>query len=297
MVHFGDFVGPHLNGSFNIWAFIAAGKAVVHHLHHQHSHGRLAKPSRSSTSDSRFVRPSRSSTFDTISSDLLPSSPTTTGTTSTAPSTAPSLLDLTKPIITSAAASEANREGVDNADIESEASSDSDEPSIAEQRDHETPALGVVTVRGAEPTFGPRSIVSERVSTHGRIRPFEPIEEVPALHPDLRERIGQVHGDGAIQKWLEKRTEWDRTYASQLSKWRKVRLEDRARAEVEGFLTRDLQGERPPLCALVGWYDQKLARGVGKSVDEVNTRTSGAMAMWMRMSSKVCAAGRGVGEG
>jgi hypothetical protein len=135
--------------------------------------------------------------------------------------------------------------------------------------------------------FGSKTIVSERVSTHGRIRPFEPIAEVPALDPGLREHIGQVHGGGAIQKWLKKRAEWDDKYESSLITWREVRKVDRERAEKEGFLSRDLHGERPPLASLAGWWDQEIARGVGKSVDEISRKTSGAVMMWMKMSSKV----------
>ncbi len=62
---------------------------------------------------------------------------------------------------------------------------------------------------------------------------------------------------------------------------------DRARAEAEGFLTRDLHGERPPLCFLAGWYDQDLARQVSRSVDEFSKKTSGAMTLWARMTTKV----------
>jgi hypothetical protein len=182
---------------------------------------------------------------------------------------------------------QANAEEVELADLESETSSDSDEENAALAAENAIPAKGVVTVRGVEPVFGSNSIVSERVSTHGRIRPFEPIAEIPALDPGLREHIGQVHGAGAIQKWLKRRAEWDEKYASTLAKWREIRRVDRERAEKDGFLTRDLKGERPPLCSLVGWWDREIARGVGRSVDEVSRKTGGAVMMWMKMSSKV----------
>jgi hypothetical protein len=176
---------------------------------------------------------------------------------------------------------------VDLADLESEASSDDDDDTASFRADASTPATGIVTVSGVEPMFGSKTIVAERVSTHGRIHPFEPIAEVPALDPDLREHIGQVHGGGAIQKWLKKRAEWDEKYESSLTKWREVRKVDRERAEKKGFLSRDLHGERPPLASLAGWWDQEIARGVGKSVDEISRKTSGAVMMWMKMSSKV----------
>lgn len=213
------------------------------------------------------------------------------GQVSTAPSTMASSsaggsqVDLTKPIIGSTAAGLANNESIDVDDVESEASSDS-ESSGANSDD--VPYSGIVTVNGHEPHFSTgRYIVAERVSTHGHIRPFEQVSEVPALDPALREHIGQVHGEGAIQKWLAKRAEWDDRYRSHLDKWRKIRLEDRQRAEKEGYLTRDLQRDRPPLCSLAGWYDRDLARAAGKSVDEISGKTSAPMLLWSKISQKV----------
>jgi hypothetical protein len=198
-------------------------------------------------------------------------------------------VDLTEPVIDSTAASIANNESVDHLDIESEASSDSSEDEGADPVD----PTGIVSVRGVEPfqshVHVGASIVAERVSTHGRIRPFEPISEVEALHPDLRHRIGQIHGDGAILKWSAKRDEWDQKYASALKKFRKAREADRARAEVEGFWGGGKleSGERPPLCSLAGLSDEKLRKEVGKSVDKPEGKTSGPMAYWMKMGSKV----------
>lgn len=195
------------------------------------------------------------------------------------------MLDLTKPMITTQSAEAANAEELEIGDVESEASSDSD----CSQSDggDRVPSTGIVTVSGAEPPFAHGHIVSERVSTHGRIRPFEPIEAVPALDPNLRDHIGQVHPDGAIKKWLAKRAEWDEKYSKELAKWRKAKAEDRAKAEQEGFLTRNLQGERPPLASLAGIWSRELAREVGRSVDEVSKKTSGAMLLWNKMSTKV----------
>jgi len=173
-------------------------------------------------------------------------------------------------------------------DLESEASSSSDDRS-SHEHGHETdptPPTGTVAVRGTE-HFGDSFIVSERVSVRGKIRPFEPIEAVPALDPKLREHIGQVHSDGAIKKWLAKRTEWDEKYSRELKKWRKIKEEDRIRAQLGGYLTRGLDGERPPLASLAGIWDQDLARKVGRSVDEISKKTSGAMLMWNKMSTKV----------
>jgi len=188
-------------------------------------------------------------------------------------------------MINTRAADAANAEELEIGDVESEASSDS-ECSQSDGGDR-VPPTGIVTVSGSEPNFSRGYIVAERVSTHGRIRPFEPIEAVPALDPNLRDHIGQVHPDGAIKKWLAKRAEWDQKYAKELAKWRKTKAEDRAKAEQEGFLTRDLQGERPPLASLAGIWSRELAREVGRSVDEISKKTSGAMLLWNKMSAKV----------
>ncbi|RSH93472.1 hypothetical protein EHS25_007828 [Saitozyma podzolica] len=279
--------------NFNIWAFTAAAKALEHGLKHKHSGSGSKEPSRQSTLATEPIRDAAPNGFSSTAETRVetatpsPAAPVSGALDGSAPSSAgPSTVDLTRPIINSSAASQANAEEVDLADLESEASSESDDDAASLRADASTPATGIVTVSGAEPMFGSKTIVSERVSTHGRIRPFEPIAEVPALDPGLREHIGQVHGGGAIQEWLKKRAEWDDKYESSLITWREVRKVDRERAEKEGFLSRDLHGERPPLASLAGWWDQEIARGVGKSVDEISRKTSGAVMMWMKMSSK-----------
>ena len=218
-------------------------------------------------------------------------SDTPTGNGSTAPSSIGSQVDLTQPIITSSSAHMANQEEMDEEDVQSEAGGSSEsESSVTEDEatgDQVGPTLGVVTVLGREPAYSRSHIVSERISTHGKIRPFEPIDQIPALNPNLRQIIGQVHGDGAIHKWLGKRAEWDKKYYSQHQKWREIKLADRKLAEEAGFLTRQLHGERPPLCSLAGWYDVERARAAGKSVDEISGKTSNMMMMWQRISQKV----------
>jgi hypothetical protein len=68
-------------------------------------------------------------------------------------------------------------------------------------------------------------------------------------------------------------------------------MEDRRMAEKVGFLSRRLQGERPPLASLAGLWDVELAREVGRSVDEIDKRTSKGVMMWMNLSSKVSRGG------
>lgn len=204
-------------------------------------------------------------------------------------SKAPSILDLTKPIINSRAASAANAEDLDERDAQSEASTSSEDTDAEDAEDDpkDDKVTGTVTVRGREPIFGASHIIAERVSNHGKIRPFEAINAVPALDPALREVIGQVHPDGAVKKWMAKRAEWDDKYAKDLKKWRDVKARDRGMAEQDGFLTRDLHGEKPPLAALAGVHDPELARSIGKSVDEVGKKSSMGMLLWAKMSSKV----------
>ena len=218
----------------------------------------------------------------TVNSSTAPSS--------TMGSAAGSQLDLTKPIITERSANWANEMEIDDDDVQSEAGgsseSESDRSDQAEG-DNQMPSVGIVTVLGREPLFADSHIVCERISTHGKIRPFEPIDQIPALDPGLRETIGQVHGDGAIQNWLKKRAEWDSKYSTSHKKWREIKISDRQQAEENGFLTRKLHGERPPLCSLAGWYDSHMARLVGQSVDEISGKTSNMMMMWQRISQKV----------
>ncbi|WRT69493.1 uncharacterized protein IL334_006479 [Kwoniella shivajii] len=267
--------------NFNIWAFTAAQKAVERKLHHEKSHHSLRHASRKN-----------SSTEGTTPSSSVPQSGNVSGATSTAASS----IDLTQPVIGSTAASAANREDLDIGDLESEASSDTaDSEYTMDTQDgndegaagDKGPVKGIVTVSGTEPLFGNTNIVSERVSTHGKIRSFEPVESIPALDPSLREVIGQVHGSGAIQKWLNKRKDFDEKYQSTFNKWREIKLKDRQSAQSNGYLTRDLKdNENPPLCSLAGIYDTDLARQIGKSVDEPSGKQSGVVGMWMKMGAK-----------
>jgi hypothetical protein len=306
-----------LTTSFNIWAFTAAAKALVIKREEQKmTHDRLIKRAEHHTHLSHFmdrrvndepvraVPPKSYQSSDSMPARLdvnigmftAPDSTTTpteyaktpksTSPSSAIPSTSPSQIDLTKPIITPSAADAANDEEIDTEDMESEYSSSSEESDVESANDAVPPP--VVSVTGTEPVPPPHSfMVSERVSIRGRIRPFEPVAQVAALDPALRDHIGQVHPDGAIQKWIARRAEWDSKYSSALDKWREVRRADRVQAEQAGFLTRELKGERPPLASLAGWYDVDRAREVGASVDEIGKKTSKGVMMWMNLSSKV----------
>jgi hypothetical protein len=290
--------------SFNIWAYTAAGKALDKKVNGSQRRHKSRDPSRSNTAQTSSTggqSPIEPKLKPFTQADMTASpamsrrqsySDTTPGQASTAASSVGSQVDLTQPIINQSAAHMANEEDIDDDDVQSEAGGSSEsESSVTEDEgapgDQTTPALQIVTVVGREPTFSQSHIVAERVSTHGKIRPFEPIDQVPALNPALREKIGQVHGEGAIHKWLGKRAEWDKKYSSQHQKWREIKVADRKQAEQAGFLTRQLHGERPPLCSLAGWYNVEKARAAGKSVDEISGKTSNMMVMWQRISQKV----------
>ncbi|WVN86963.1 uncharacterized protein L203_102138 [Cryptococcus depauperatus CBS 7841] len=295
--------------NFNIWAFNAARDALETKLCQKQSRNSLKKE----RSMSSFKSPIRTakltklahlaplSVSDLPASNLGPSavSPSAMSLSASSNSSSPNIsssssrpitLDLTQPIIATTAADDANIRPIGPDEMQSEAESET--VSVLSSSIDSTPKdvnctspKCIVTVNGSEPLFGKVNLVSERISAHGSIRPLESIEEIPALQPELRERIGQVHGDGAIRKWLAKRAEWDRKYSSELKKWRRIRIEDWAKAEKEGFLTRDLQGERPPLCSVAGIYNTKLAGDAARSVDEVTSRNF-ALALWSKWGSK-----------
>lgn len=142
-----------------------------------------------------------------------------------------------------------------------------------------------VTVQGHVPSFGPGKIIRQRVSCHGYIREMEPEAQVPALQvsPD---NVGRVRITGPIRGWLTTRDKMEAKYAHDLQKYRKIKADDYELAKKHGFLTRTLHNDNPPICSLASWYDPNLARAAGRSVDEQGTRSSAAMMMYMKMSSR-----------
>ncbi|KAI5477577.1 lipase/esterase [Pseudohyphozyma bogoriensis] len=155
---------------------------------------------------------------------------------------------------------------------ESEYSSDEEEGSPEE----------MVRVTGKEPSFVDH-MVRERVSFNGKIRAMEPASELPACNV-RPEEIGLVKA-GPVRKWLAKRAAWDKTYEKELKKYRAIREADRLLAEVNGFLTGTLHGERPPLCSLAGWHNKEMALECGDSVDETGKKENIALAMWASISA------------
>lgn len=166
-------------------------------------------------------------------------------------------------------------------DGESDESSDEDGSSAPDKH-----SATQIRVRGQAPKWGPRSIVAQRVSTHGLVSPMEPDSEVPALRPELRDQVGRVRGNGPLEKWLLKRQEWDDKYKKELDEFRSIRSKDRAAAEKSGFLTNVLGDENIPLSALAGLNDREMARKVGRSVDEPTHKTSVPLLLWMSAAEK-----------
>ena len=142
-----------------------------------------------------------------------------------------------------------------------------------------------ITVSGSLPSFGQGNIIRERVSTRGFTRSMEPEEQMGALTMSP-EHIGRVHMAGPISKWLSTRNDFERRYPKDLAKFRKIKADDYEKACQYGFLTRNLQGENPPQCALASWHDVDLARQAGRSVDEPMTKSSTAMLLYMKISQK-----------
>lgn len=212
--------------SFNLWAIKVAEKRALRKADHQSTHYTYSHPDgprlahKSSTIGSRSVLDLSEADMEAANEDPLP------------------------------------EEG--HYDSESEGSSDDssadEDPGFngpSSRSYKKAPVSGIVTVSGIEPAFV-NSIIRERVSTTGRIRAMEPESEIEALNMPI-EQVGVISQRGPAKKWLAKRAEWDQKFAKELNDMRKNKEEDRKLAEKEGFLTRDLHGERPPLSAAVAW--------------------------------------------
>jgi hypothetical protein len=144
----------------------------------------------------------------------------------------------------------------------------------------------VVVIEGTQPRWAGATILPERVSAHGVISAFEPESKVAALDPALREKIGFIRPRGPIDNWINKRKEWDARFPKELAKFRSVREADYARAKATGFLTRSLQSESPPRCALVALSDFELAYKVAKSVDAPCGKGKHAVALWAKLAER-----------
>lgn len=147
-----------------------------------------------------------------------------------------------------------------------------------------------ITVNGQMPHFK-ESMVRQRVTPDGFIREMECEDKLDALTMP-REQVGQVSPDGPVWRWLEKRRVWDRRYRRDLIYYRKLRMKDRKKAEQAGYLSRDLQDERPPMSSVAGMYDEKLAWQTVKPQDtsighDGQTERAGlGMLLWSKLSSK-----------
>ncbi|SCV71253.1 BQ2448_2841 [Microbotryum intermedium] len=125
-------------------------------------------------------------------------------------------------------------------------------------------------------------MIRQRVAVNGRVRPLEPEADLPALQMSP-EAVGNFHRE-PVRRWLNKRALFNKKYAKDLAKYRRIRTEDRKIAERSGFLRGEFKGsERPPLTSLAGFHDGKLAHEAGRSVDEVGD-VNLALAVWNSFS-------------
>ncbi|SCZ98254.1 BZ3500_MvSof-1268-A1-R1_Chr3-2g06251 [Microbotryum saponariae] len=169
-------------------------------------------------------------------------------------------------------------EVVDNISLGSEdESSDSDAESVLGEGEV---ATGSVRIGGHIGHFH-HHLIRQRVAVNGRVRPLEPEADLPALQMSP-EAVGNLHPE-PVRKWLDKRAQFDKKYAKDLAKYRRIRTEDRQIAESSGFLMGEFTGERPPLTSLAGFHDVKLARETARSVDEIGD-VNLALAAWNSVS-------------
>lgn len=289
------------SANFGLWALTAAKKKAErlsaegvegHHHHHFHSHAHSIPHShlnsRSNNSRSHSYHASHSGTNSTANS-----SPPTRSTT-LSPTPAESTDNLTPSSraenfepLPLRDAREANEEEHDIADSESDTGSESSCSSIGTDDDVGNDATSasppVVKVTGHLPAYTD-SMIRQRVSVTGRLRPLEPANTLPAttMSPSS---VGRLH-TGPVRKWLAERVRYDEKYAKDLAYYREIRLADREKAIAGGFLQGKFVGENPPLASLAGWSDEKLALRCGQSVDEIGKKTNMALASWARISAE-----------
>lgn len=284
--------------NFGLWALTAAKKKHEreeaerrgHKHRHHHGHHSSGQSSHRTTPNSSSP-PTRSSTispFTSSSADQSTSALTPATSEQSASSSTSSLSQAVQAALSSRDAEDAN---LAEHDLSSESECDSDEEdscSSVETDDGEDVGNGatsasppIVRVTGHIPPFHD-SMVRQRVSTTGRIRPLEDAETLAAttMKPSS---VGKLH-TGPVRKWLAERERYDKKYAKDLDKFRQIRLADRAAAEANGFLQGRFVGESPPLASLAGWHDKELALRCGKSVDEIGKDTSLPLAYWARIS-------------
>ncbi|GAA6058771.1 hypothetical protein JCM10212_001887 [Sporobolomyces blumeae] len=275
------------------------------HRHHHHSHGSSGHQSASSSS-SPFAssEPSRSSTIDTNDTSVPSSTPppdeqATKSAVNPEAVVAPALTAIDVKLANTRLHPDfAGDESPDSGSSVASSSSDEDEfPSnlsengtgvgSAASRPRSASVDAVVRVTGHLPPFDASHMIRQRVSTHGKIRPLEPPSALPGCTIDP-EHVGKLHA-GPVRKWLAQRAKWDAKYRTELDKYVQIRVDDRARAEREGYLLGQFEGERPPLASLAGWSSREWAREAGQSVDEVVGKKAAAsmvLGMWSRVSSK-----------
>ncbi|CED84591.1 Arylacetamide deacetylase [Phaffia rhodozyma] len=270
--------------NFNIWAITAARynenrHSHHHHRHHEHSH----KPG----NDHEFDRTSTHSSLSFPPEAIVHSTSVfhKDGQTTAIP-------------ITESAHRLAN-ETDHTDDLESEADSSECEMSDGSGGDRRSKHVGkYISVTGTEPEFV-NSMIRERVTVHGVIRPMEPVSQSETFQGLDLNKVGIVHGAGPIQKWLSSRHAWDKKYSKELASFQAIKTSERKLASQQGWLTKNLHGETPPLSSVVGWSDETHAAETAKSVDRVGRQSGAAtsvMKFWMKAGEQNEAAQAGSAE-
>ena len=263
--------------NFNLWALSAAKKKLAHRAA-KSSTSPSAVPSRSST-----LAPAAAEAYGRLSSNGVHDAREQHRSGSNGSQLADRLHEA------------ANLEPLREDDVQSEGSASSrsssslsvdHSPSGTRDGDIDRPVRERITVLGALPAFDPSThMIRQRVSCHGYIRPMEGEADIAALNM-APGHVGRVHIAGPVSKWLETRSKYESKYAKELNRFRRIREEDYAIAEKEGYLTRSLQGEQPPQCAMVSWHDSGLARKVAAPVDEPTGKNNMAVGLWSKLSAK-----------
>lgn len=88
----------------------------------------------------------------------------------------------------------------------------------------------------------------------------------------------------------------DEKYSRLHKKFRDQKLTEWDRAVATGFLTKNMQGERPPRSSIVTWADPNLAMRCAAPQSSYNKKERMANAVWARLSAMPDAAEAGAGQ-
>ena len=139
--------------------------------------------------------------------------------------------------------------------------------------------IDTVKVTGDLPPFK-ESMVRERVSTTGLIRPMEPVSEVACLNLDPTS-IGQAKV-GTLRKWINAQTSYDDRFRKHKERVKQRRLRDYKHAEKDGNVNELIRTERIPRSALAA----QPTAGKPTFTSQLDQKPSLAMQIWTKISSR-----------